>query len=290
MNAHRFHEWPLVVFTTLAVMGAGLLTSPLVAAIVGPSAAAASPVLPLATALLAAGLLVSIAHLGRPLRAPLAITRVVSRTGVSPVGGVPPVSAQALTRVRPSRLSAEVVLATLTVATGMAAVRFPFLSPWLVLTPAVCAVAFLVSLGLVYALPGQLAWRGTVVWTPLVMGLGFGTLGLAAAWDGAFGAVGPVAGMLLAVDVSLFLWRRFGDLGAAGARGRVRAQVLLGARFLLVDIVPGCLVLAGLPRGAAGALALGILFDRLAFYLLAAQHTTEAEIARVEDVIARGRP
>jgi hypothetical protein len=57
-------------------------------------------------------------------------------------------------------------------------------------------------------------------------------------------------------------------------------------RFFLVDVLPAALLLAGLPKGAAGVLGLGILVDRLSFYLLAHQHTTEAEIQRVEEIIA----
>jgi anaerobic dimethyl sulfoxide reductase subunit C len=132
MNADRFHEWPLVVFTTLAVMGAGLLTAPLIAAIVGPSAAAASPVVLAGTALLAAGLLVSLAHLGQPQRSPMALARVGR-----------------------SRLSNEVLLASATLAAGIVAVVLPYVSPVTTLLPSFCAVAFLVSLGRVYALSGQ---------------------------------------------------------------------------------------------------------------------------------------
>ena len=67
----------LVVFTTLAITGAGLLTAPLLAWVGGQAraAASASALLLLGTALLAAGLLVSLAHLGQPRRAPLALTR-----------------------------------------------------------------------------------------------------------------------------------------------------------------------------------------------------------------------
>ncbi len=306
MNAHRFDEWPLVVFTTLAVMGAGLLTAPLVAAIVGPSAAAASPVLLAGAALLAAGLIVSLAHLGQPQRSPLALARAGR-----------------------SRLSNEIALASATLAAGILAAVFPFLSPITTLLPSMCAVAFLVSLGLVYALPGQLAWRGAVVATPLTLGLGFGALAQASAWDGAAWDVAPIAAIALAADVGLFVFRRKAgalrhtglpmaantDLLMAAHTDLLRAThtglpmathtglpmaahtgllmvahtgLLMAARFVLVDILPGCLLVAGLPKGAAGMLGLGILVDRLSFYLRAAQHTTEAEIARVEDAIAGG--
>ncbi len=118
MNAHRFHEWPLVVFTTLAIMGAGLLTAPLVAVIVAQSAAAASPLLLAGAAMLAAGLAVSLAHLGQPQRSPLAL----ARTGRS-------------------RLSNEIVLASATVTAGILAAVFPFPSSHhRRLLPSFCAV------------------------------------------------------------------------------------------------------------------------------------------------------
>jgi DMSO reductase anchor subunit len=271
MNAHPFHEWPLVVFTTLAVMGAGLLTAPLVAAIVGPSAAAASPVLPAGTALLAAGLLVSLAHLGQPQR-----------------------SALALARVGRSRLSNEILFASAALGAGALAVLFPYRSPVTTLLPSVCAVAFMISLGLVYALPGQLAWRGTVAVSPLTLGVGFGTLGLAAAWDGAVTDIAPVAAIALSADVGLLVWRRRAlqmwrnAPALTSSRPWRFAPHLLSARFLLVDVLPGCLLVAGLPKGAAGLLGLGILVDRLSFYLLAVQHTTETEIARIEGVMSHG--
>lgn len=266
MSSRRFHQWPLVVFTTLAITGAGLLTAPLVAWVGGQAraAASASALLLLGTALLAAGLLVSLAHLGQPRRAPLALTRAGR-----------------------SRLSNEIVLASVTVGAGVFASASPDLSPATRLLPSVAAVAFLVSLGLVYALPGQRAWRGAVVASPLVLGAGFGTVALAAlsSWNPAspglprVADLAPVGAIFLAADVALVVWRRRSS--AAGW-----ATLLMALRILMVDLVPGCLLVAGLPKGAAGSLGLGILVDRLSFYLLAEQRTTESEIARVEAAIA----
>ena len=106
----------------------------------------------------------------------------------------------------------------------------------------------------------------------------------------------PIAAIVLAADVGLFVWQLVGRSAGAAPSGRFAVFASLRAlalhlaghvaRFLLVDILPGCLLVAGLPKGAAGMLGLGILVDRLSFYLLAAQHTTEAEIARVEGEIA----
>ncbi|RPJ74833.1 MAG: hypothetical protein EHM24_05375 [Acidobacteria bacterium] len=268
-RAASFHEWPLVVFTTLAIMGAGTLTAPLVAGLVSTSTAAAQPVMWLGSVLLAAGLAVSLAHLGRPVRAPLAAARL----GRSP-------------------LSTEVVLGGLTLSSGLLVALRPYELPAVTLLTALLAVSFLAALGLVYRLPGQQTWHGAVVFVPLTMGLGFGALTLAGMWDGSVVTVGAVAAIVLAADTVLFLIRRF---TLAWPRVPIvprhpalyeHRNLLLASRFALVAVVPGMLVLGGLTKGAAGSLGLGILLDRLMFYGFAAQHTTEAEIASVEGSLA----
>jgi DMSO reductase anchor subunit len=267
--ASTFHEWPLVVFTTLAITGGGLLTTPLLAWAIAGTSAPAADALPWGAALLAAGLAVSLAHLGRPLRAPLA-----------PFG------------LRRSRLSAEIVLAGVALLLGTASAVFHYVSPVLDIAAALVAVAFLVTLGLVYSLPGQQTWRGAVVWMPLSSGMGFGAVSLAGIWGGALVAIGSVAAVVLAADTGLLILRRAALVYPRAALAPrypslfARLQFLFAARFALVDIVPGACLFAGLPEGAAGLLALGILIDRLAFYGFASQHTTEAEVARVESLLA----
>jgi DMSO reductase anchor subunit len=268
-TATAFHEWPLVVFTTLAIMGAGLLATPSLAWLAAGTPAPAAGAIWWGALLLAAGLLVSIAHLGRPLRAPLA--------------------ALGLGR---SRLSVEVAMAGLALALGIATAVLPYVSPWLDLATAAAAIAFLTTLGLVYNLPGQQTWRGAVAWMPLSSGLGFGAVALAGIWGGAVVAIGAVAAVALAADTALLIVRRLALMWPAAALAPkhpsifARRQWLLAARFALVDILPGCCLLAGLPKGAAGLLGLGILIDRLAFYGFASQHTTESEVARVEAALA----
>ena len=181
-----FHEWPLVVFTTLAIMGAGTLTAPLVAGIVARSAAAAEPVMLVGSLLLAAGLAVSLAHLGRPARAP----RAAARFGHS-------------------WLSTEVVLGGLAMLSGLLVALRPHAMPGVALTTGVLGALFLATLGLVYRLPGQPTWRGAVVFVPMTTGLGFGALTLAVAWDGAIIQLGAAAAILLAADTILFVIRRF---------------------------------------------------------------------------------
>lgn len=267
-TSSAFHEWPLVVFATLAIMGAGLLTTPLIAWLAAGTPAPAAGAVRWGALLLGAGLLVSLAHLGRPLRAPLA-PRGIGR----------------------SRLSAEIVVAGLALALGIVTAMLPYVSPVLDLATAAAAIAFLATLGLVYSLPGQQTWRGAVVWMPLSSGLGFSAVALAGIWGEAVVAIGAVAAVALAADTALLIVRRLSlawprtELAPRYPTLFARRQWLLAARFALVDILPGCSLLAGLPKGAAGLLALGILVDRLGFYGFASQRTTEAEVERVEGLI-----
>jgi DMSO reductase anchor subunit len=271
-GAGSFHEWPLVIFTTLGVTGAGLLATPLLSWVVAGTPAPAASSVRWGALLLAAGLLVSLAHLGKPLRAPLA-----------PAG------------LGRSRLSAEVVAAIVATLLGITAALLPYVSPVLDIATGVAAIVFLVTLGLLYSLPGQQTWRGAVVWMPLTSGLGFGAVGLAASWGEALAAVGAVAAVALAADTALLIVRR---LALVWPRAPIaprypavfaRLQTILFARFALVDILPGCCLLAGLRWTAVALLGLGILVDRVGFYGLAAQRTTESEVERVEGLLASPR-
>jgi DMSO reductase anchor subunit len=267
--ASAFHEWPLVVFTTLAIMGAGLLATPLLAWLVAGTPAPAAFAIRWGALLLGAGLLVSLAHLGRPLRAPLA-PRGIGR----------------------SRLSAEIVVGGLALVLGIVTALLPYVSPVLDVATAAAALAFLATLGLVYSLPGQQTWRGAVVWMPLSSGLGFAAMSLATIWGEAVIAIGAVAAVALAADTGLLIVRRLAlewpptPLAPRYPAIFGRRHLLLASRFALVDILPGCCLLAGLPAGAAALLGLGILADRIAFYGFASQHSTEAEVARVEGTMA----
>lgn len=267
--AGSFHERPLVIFTTLAVTGAGLLTTPLLAWVAAGTPAPAASSVQWGATLLALGLAVSLAHLGKRTRAPLAVAGLGR-----------------------SRLSAEVAAAGVALVIGTFAAFFPYVSPVLDAATGIAAVVFLVTLGLVYALPGQQTWRGAVAWMPLTTGLGFGAVGLAAAWGDALAAIGGIAAAALAADTVLLVIRR---LALAWPRAPLvprypalfaRHQELLLLRLGLVDILPGLCLLAGFRWTAVAALAAGIFVDRTGFYGLAAQRTTESEVARVEAVIA----
>jgi DMSO reductase anchor subunit len=268
-GAGALHEWPLVVFTTLAIMGAGLLATPLAAWLAAGAIAPATGAVRWGALLLGAGLAVSTAHLGRPFRAPLASLGIGR-----------------------SRLSAEVLVAGIALLLGIATALLPDPSPVLGFTTAAAALAFLVVLGLVYALPGQQTWRGAVVWMPLTAGLGFSAVSFAAARSEPLVAISVAAVGILAADAALLAVRRRSlthpraPLAPRYASIFARRQMLLAARLALVDVLPACFLLAGLPSIASGLLAVGILVDRIGFYGFASQRTTEAELLQVEQVIS----
>ncbi|HSK10159.1 MAG TPA: DmsC/YnfH family molybdoenzyme membrane anchor subunit [Vicinamibacterales bacterium] len=269
--ARGLHEWPLVVFTSLAIVGSALLVSALMSLATGGAIPDVEPLVWRGVLLLGAGLVVSLAHLGRPWRAPIAIRRLGS-----------------------SRLSAEVALAGVALGLAVAALALP--SPHVALAlAAIAAAGLLVSLGLVYSLPGQCAWQGAVVWTPLSIGLA-----LAATFSAAFplapAAWRPAAAALLCADLVL-LTLRMRRLAAlpAGCRPAYpplfeERGTLLNLRLALADALPLLLLLGGRPEAAAVILAVGVLVDRVQFYALAAQQTTEGEVARADEIIRFLKP
>jgi len=268
-DAGAFHEWPLVVFTTLAITGAGLLATPLIAWLAAGTTAPVAGAVRLGVLLLAAGLAVSTLHLGRPFRAPLA--------------------AAGFGR---SRLSTEVVVASVALVMGIVNALLQQASPVLGFTAAAAALALLVTLGLVYSLPGQQTWRGAVVWMPLTSGLAFSTVAFGAMWSGPLVATGMAAAGILAADAALLAARRMSLVRLTTPSAPrypsffARRDLVLVSRLALVDILPAGCLLAGLPTLAAGLLGLGILLDRVAFYGFASQHTTVAELQQVEQIIA----
>jgi hypothetical protein len=185
-----YREWPLVVFTTLAIMGAGLLATPLAVWLVTGTTAPAAGAVRWGALLLGAGLAVSTAHLGRPFRAPLASVGIGR-----------------------SRLSAEVVVAAVALILGIVTALLPDGSELLGFATAAAALAFLVALGLVYALPGQQTWRGAPVWMPLTESLGFSLVALSAMWSGRPGPIGVAAVGILAADAALLTVRRMSLTG-----------------------------------------------------------------------------
>lgn len=260
-------DWPLALFTALAGVGAGLMLAPLASLAAGRGLTAAAPLAWRGLFLVAAGLGVSLAHLGRPLRA-----------------------LRAARNVGQSRLSAEIVLALVTLAAAAASVALPSSAVTAAIT-ALSAAAFLVSLGLVYALPGQRAWRGPAVASPLSMALPLAVLAFAALGAEPRGSWRASAAVLLAIDLALFAWRARRLTSMPSGYRPVHPEpfrhrgVLLGLRFSLVTLGPLLFAARGRPFPAMTALALGILVDRAGFYALAVRHTTEADLAAAEDVI-----
>jgi DMSO reductase anchor subunit len=268
-RANFFHEWPLVVFTTLAIMGAGLLATPLVAWLAAGTTASAAGAVRWGALLLGAGLAVSTAHLGRPFRAPLASLGIGR-----------------------SRLSAEIVVAGIALLLGIVTALLRNAPLVLGFTTAAAALAFLVTLGLVYALFGQQTWRGAVAWMPLSGGLLFSPIALAATREEIGTPLGAAIAVLLTCDTALLVLRYLSlerpqeRLAPSHPQIFARRRPMLAARFLLVDILPAGCLLAGLPSIAASLLAVGLLVDRVAFYGFASQHSTEAEVERVEQLMA----
>jgi DMSO reductase anchor subunit len=260
---------PLVAFTSLAMAGAGAIAADAFAALNGyvpqPAVTAAGCVL------LAAGLLVSLTHLGRPARFPLAAARFGR-----------------------SRLSTEVVLGPLTLACGALSLAATFGSlpgPYVYPAASILAGSFLVMVGVVYRLGGQLTWTGAAVLTPVSGGLVVGMVGVEALAPGPH--VVPLAIVLILFDAVVFMlrWRKVTSLALAGHDGvshwfEHRHELLLG-RFLLVDAIPFVLLTLSPSLVAPTVAAAGLVLDRFAFYALGVQHTTEREISSVEDAIAR---
>ncbi|MFO7693192.1 MAG: hypothetical protein R6V57_08930 [Vicinamibacterales bacterium] len=267
MSAQTGHR-PLVAFTSLAIAGAGLVAATafveLLHGLVSGRMVAAGAVL------LAAGLLVSLGHLGRKRRAPLS-GRGAGRSALSN-----------------EALAAGLALAAAALAAGLdlagAHVR--------TVTAIAGAVnaAFLVSMGLVYRIRGQRTWRGFSAATPLTGGLAFGAIAV----QTSAGTGGVFVGTLLfiAADALIFS-RRWRDVaGIAFTESTlanpwfVNRSQLLAARFFLFDVIPFFLLAVTPTPAAVLVAAAGLVVDRFSFYALAVQHTTEHEIAGVEAQIA----
>jgi len=267
MTAHTGHR-PLVAFTSLAIAGAGLVAASacfelLYGLVSGRMVAAGA-------ALLAAGLLVSLGHLGRKRRAGLAV-RGAGRSALSN-----------------EALAAGLALAAAALAAGLelggAHSR--------VVTAIAGAVnaAFLVSIGLVYDIRGQRTWRGFSAATPLTGGLAFGAV--AVQTTAGTGDVYFIALVFIAADVLVFSrrWRDVAGIAFTAATlanpWSIHRSPLLGARFFLLDVIPYLLLAVSPATLAIGSAAAGLIVDRFGFYALAIQHTTEHDIAGVEAQIA----
>jgi DMSO reductase anchor subunit len=271
----RMHEWPLVLFTALAIAGAGTLAAqPALLALGATEPAEVRLQAPWAIALVAVGLTVSLNHLGRRRRLLLASRRFGT-----------------------SRLSTEAGLAVATVASGAALGWLPADSVFAVVLAwgvGVIAAFFLVALGLVYRLRGQVAWPDVAVIGPLLSGLAFGFIACASTTPEVLPAtLGPTL-ILLGTDGLVFVARWIVIARAEPwlnpshpGMYRHRRSLLL-ARLVLVTLAPASLLIAGVATLADLFIGIGLLVDRVAFHGLALQHTTEAEIAHVEQILEGG--
>ena len=264
----RAGHGPLVAFTSLVMAGAGLVAASAYARTV--LSLDALPGLAVGAALLAAGLLVSLAHLGQKRRAGLAV-RGLGRSALSN-----------------EALLAGLALASTVVAVGFGVAGVP--SPAAAGAAGILNVALLVSIGLVYRIRGQRTWQGFSSVTPLTAGLAFGAVGAqsTAATEGVF----QVTLLVIAIDALVFTqrWRDVTGIPCSEAmladRWQFRRTQLLAARLFLLDVVP-FFVLAVSPAAlAVPAAAAGMFVDRFGFYALALQHTTEQEVADVDARLA----
>ena len=200
MTGHAGHR-PLVVFTCLAVAGSGLVSASayfeLVHGLAAPAAVAAGAVL------LAAGLAVSLGHLGQKQKAPL-VVRGAGRSSLSN-----------------EALLAGLAVTAAAVAAGLGLRGAP--STFATAAAGVTNAACLVSVGLVYRVRGQRTWQGFSALTPLTGGLAFGAIAMQslAEPDGVFAATL----LVIAIDALVFS-QRWRDIAAVafGHRGRGRHQ------------------------------------------------------------------
>jgi len=269
------HEWPLVLFSALAIAGAGTLASqPALLELGAADPAAARSQAAWATALVAVGLTVSFNHVGRRRR----LVQAARRLGVN-------------------ALSTEGGLAVATLAAGAALAWMPAdpaITGALAWLAGTAAAALLLAVGLVYRLRGQVAWPGVAAAGPLLTGLAFGFIACASTTPAVLPVtLGPTLALLggdalVLCGRWLAIARPSSRLGALHPAIYRRRHWLLGARLVLVTLAPATLLAGGVPTLADLSIGLGLLVDRLAFYGLAAQHTTEAEIARIEQFLERG--
>lgn len=258
---------PLVAFTSLAIAGAGLVAADAAVGAPGGSTGFAAA----GAVLMGAGIAVSLVHLGQKRRAGLA-ARGIGRSALSNEAAAAIVAALAAAAAALFGAAGRPNAAVSAVA-GLA------------------SAAFLLSIGLVYRVGGQRTWRGFTVATPLTGGLAFGAVTLHAA--SAAGGIPAETLLAVAADTLVFSrrWRDIVAMRVPAAVGtdawwRRRAQAL-GARFFLLDALPVFLLATGAARAAAICAAAGLVVDRVAFYALAVQHTTEFEAGLVEERLGR---
>ncbi len=271
-----FHEFPLVLFTALAIAGAGVGTAHLGLRLLGwVPLVPAWWVMALVGSLLVLGLLFSMGHLGRPFR-----------------------SAFALFRVGRSPLSNEVLVLGVALVASLGSVTLPpghsLLAP-LTATALVSSVLTLFALGLVYRLPGQLAWAGPVFAQPLILGLAFGLTVLQGTLPPGTRARAELLILVVLLADGLLVWERTRRITRVLDRGvpthpriQGRRGTALLLRILMGVLLPAGALSAGWWKLAGALLFLNLFLDRILFYGLAVHSGTEAEVGRVVTALRAG--
>lgn len=266
-----FHETPLVLFSGLAIAGAGIGSANLLAGLLGGGWVLSETRAFLLSGLLLLAMIASAGHLGRPLRGPLVLLGV----GRSP-------------------LSNEILVLGLALASGSLSLLLPE-GRWDTipgLVASVASVLLLMALGGVYALPGQMAWGGASALSPLALGLAWGLLLDAGLPGGAPAAIGTIllwVALLLDGGLTVSRWlslERYAP-GTEITHPQLfhRRKMLLGARFALASMATPLALLAGVWPLAIILFAGAIFLDRLGFYALSFRRTTESEVRRVESLL-----
>ena len=269
-KAH-FHETPLVLFSALATAGGGIGAAHLVAGFLGGGWPLSDARALLLSGLLLLAAVLSLGHLGRPGRGPLALLGL----GRSP-------------------LSNEIGALGLALALGASSLVLPW-GPWtpiLGFLASLASVFFLLTLGWVYVLPGQVAWGGPGAVSPLVLGFTWGLLLDAGLPGGIPASTWPLTfwlALLLDGGLTGMRWLSLERAapGADIAHPRIfpRRRMLLGLRLTLTFVATPAALLAEAWPVAVLCFAGALLLDRLGFYALALRRTTESEVRRVESLL-----
>jgi len=272
----EFHEWPLVFFTALTTLGAGLGAAALLFRALGwePSAPSAER-LGVVSLLLGLGLLFSLRHLGRPWRG----FRAARRFGVSPLSN----------EVLAVGAALGTSFLTWVLGQGSAAAQ-----PLSLAAELLCLVTLL-ALGAVYRLRSHLTWDGPVRFGALVGGLALGTAFLLPTLPAGVRSRCELLILVILFLDGLLVWDRTRRTAAALQRGApahpeaMRYRVTgFTARLVLGVLLPAAFLLWGRQVLTLLSLSTGLLLDRFLFYALSVRATTESEISRVE-VLLRSR-
>jgi DMSO reductase anchor subunit len=199
----------------------------------------------------------------------------------------------ALRRIDRSPLSVELLLAGITFAAALATfLRYrtvPFFA-WRVTI--VAALILLLVMGFVYRLGGQLSWKRAAVVAPLIIGMLWGSVFLLVVENAASATSLPLVYLLITIDVlvTTIRWRTIEHSGRYGQPRFAAAfedrQKLIITRLIVTDLLTMTALLLIDPVVALITVTAGVFMDRYIFYALGVEHTTEAEISRVESFIS----